>query len=599
MKKIISFILLFTLSLWAFAQDVKFTARANEVVELNEQFRLTFTVNAQPSGFKAPDLGAFNFSGPSTSQSSSFQMINGKTQQSFEFSYVFFMMPKKTGKFTIGAAQVTVGGKSYQTSPITIEVVSGSSGNSTSGSTSNTGNNTNSNTTSGTETGDVFVVLNLSKNSVYQGEHLVASAQIYTRETLRGFNDIKLPSYQGFWSQEIPTANNIQLQRTNYNGKVYDMGVLHKSLLFPQQSGSISIDPIQLEAIVRKVVDRRSFWGPTYDDVIVKIKSAVKKITVKPLPAGKPESFNGAVGSFEFSAKFDKTELKANDAAKLTITISGNGNLKLIDPLKVNFPPDFELYDPQIQSDIKNTADGAKGTTTIEYLVIPRTAGKFTVPAIEFSYFDPQKGIYVTKNSGDFNFTIQKSDDDGSGTQEAISFTKKDIQMMGNDIRHIKESRFDIAKAGSAFYGTLKFYLSYVILLGLFLVIFVLRRKQIQRNSDVVSLKNRRANKVSQKRLKLANQFLKENKKEAFYDEILLAMWGYVSNKLNIPQAQLSRDNILETFKNKSIEESLSVKFIKVLDECEFAKYSPAGQADMQQVYKDASEVILAMEQRM
>jgi len=595
MKKIISLILLYSLSSWAWAQDVKFTARANEVVELNEQFRLTFTVNAQPSGFKAPDLSAFNFSGPSTSQSSSFQMINGKTQQSFEFSYVFFMMPKKTGKFTIGAAQVTVGGKSYQTSPITIEVVSGSSSNTASGNTS--GSNTNK--TSENETGDVFVVLNLSKSSVYQGEHLVASAQIYTRETLRGFNDIKLPSYQGFWSQEIPTANNIQLQRANYNGKVYDMGVLHKSLLFPQQSGSLSIDPIQLEAIVRKIVDRRSFWGPTYDDVIVKIKSAVKKVTVKPLPDNKPESFNGAVGNFEFSAKFDKTELKANDAAKLTITISGNGNLKLIDPLKVTFPPDFELYDPQIQSDIKNTADGAKGTTTIEYLVIPRTAGKFTVPAVEFSFFDPQKGTYIIKSSGDFNFTIEKSDDDGTGTQEAISFTKKDIQMMGNDIRHIKENQFSIEKAGNPFYGTLKFYMTYAVLLVLFLVLFVLRRKQIQRNSDMVSLKNRRANKVSQKRLKLANQFLKENKKEAFYDEILLAMWGYVSNKLNIPQAQLSRDNILETFKNKKIEENLSEKFIKVLDECEFAKYSPAGQADMQQVYKDASEVILAMEQKM
>ncbi len=595
MKKIISLILLYSLSSWAWAQDVKFTARANEVVELNEQFRLTFTVNAQPSGFKAPDLSAFNFSGPSTSQSSSFQMINGKTQQSFEFSYVFFMMPKKTGKFTIGAAQVTVGGKSYQTSPITIEVVSGSSSNTASGNTS--GSNTNK--TSENETGDVFVVLNLSKSSVYQGEHLVASAQIYTRETLRGFNDIKLPSYQGFWSQEIPTANNIQLQRANYNGKVYDMGVLHKSLLFPQQSGSLSIDPIQLEAIVRKIVDRRSFWGTTYDDVIVKIKSAVKKVTVKPLPDNKPESFNGAVGNFEFSAKFDKTELKANDAAKLTITISGNGNLKLIDPLKVTFPPDFELYDPQIQSDIKNTADGAKGTTTIEYLVIPRTAGKFTVPAVEFSFFDPQKGAYITKSSGDFNFTIEKSDDDGTGTQEAISFTKKDIQMMGNDIRHIKENHFSIEKAGNPFYGTLKFYMTYAVLLVLFLVLFVLRRKQIQRNSDMVSLKNRRANKVSQKRLKLANQFLKENKKEAFYDEILLAMWGYVSNKLNIPQAQLSRDNILETFKNKKIEENLSEKFIKVLDECEFAKYSPAGQADMQQVYKDASEVILAMEQKM
>jgi hypothetical protein len=594
MKKTILFIIICLQSFSIWSQEVKFVTRVNQVVELNEQFRLTFAVNAQGSAFKAPDLSTFNYSGPSTSTSSSYQFINGKTTQNFENSYVYFMMPKKTGKFTIGSAQITIDGKVYKTEPVTIEVVSGSTAGNNNNSNSGNSNQTN---TSTTETGDVFVTLNLSKNSVYQGEHLVASVQIYTRETLRGFNDIKLPSYQGFWSQEIPTANNIQLQRANYNGKVYDMGVIHKSLLFPQQSGTINIEPVQIEAIVRKVIDRRSIWGAVYDDVIVKLKSQVKNLIVKPLPEGKPASFNGAVGNFEFSAKFDKTELKANDAAKLTINISGGGNLKLIDPLKVGFPPDFEVYDPQVNSNIKNTVDGAKGSTTIEYVVIPRVGGEFVIPAIEFSYFDPQKGIYVSKKSEEFHFKIEKSDEDGTGNQNAVSFTKKDIQLMGNDIRHIKENRFELVKSGNTFFGTLNFYLAYILILFVFGIVFVLKRKQIKQNSDIVSVKNRKAHKISEKRLKLAKKYLEENKKEPFYDEILRAMWGYVSDKLNIPPSQLTRDTILDIFRTKKVSDELSSKFISVLDACEYAKYAPAGQADMQAVYKNASDTIQSMEQ--
>jgi len=598
MKKLFLIFSLIFLSFSIFAQEVQFIAKASSVVELNEAFQLSFSVNANGSGFKAPNLSPFRASGPSTSSSSSYQFINGKTQQSVQNAFVYYMQPTKVGKFTIGSAEITVNGKVYKTNPISIEVVSGSSGNN-SNTTPNTSSNTSTESTeqTGNEKGDIFVTVSLSKTSVYQGESLNASVKIYTRESLSGFQDIKLPSYQGFWSQEIPTANNIQLERVNYNGKVYSMGVLNKSLLFPQRIGTITVDPANIEAVIRKETGRRSFWGPSYSEVVVKLKSSAEKVIVKPLPEGAPASFNGAVGDFTFTAEFDKTQMKANDAARLKITISGNGNLKLIDPLKVIFPPDFEVYDPQITNDIKNTVGGAKGSTTIEYVVIPRVAGEFSIPALEFSYFDPNKQRYITLKSKDFNFKIDKSADGETGNgNDAVSFTKKDVQLMGTDIRHIKENKFSIAKVGIPFYGSFNFYASYIILSILFLVVFFIRRKQVQRNSDIANVKNRRASKISQKRLKLANKFLTENKKEPFYDEILKASWGYVSDKLNIPNSQLSRDTILETFKTKNIDPELSAKFIKVLDECEFAKYSPAGQADMQQVYKSASEVIQAME---
>lgn len=590
MKKIL--VIVFSLlNLTLLAQEVTFVAKANKVVELNEQFQLSFTVNANGRGFKPPNLSAFRANGPSTSTSSSFRSINGKMTQSVENSFIYYMQARKIGKFTIGSAQITVDGKTYKSNPITIEVVKGSAGNTA----NNNSGTTNSET--GSEKGDIFVTVGLNKTSVYQGEGIVATVRIYTRESLSGFQDIKMPDYQGFWSQEIPTAQNIQLQRTKYNGKVYSMGVLQKSLLFPQRVGIIKIDPAKIEALVRKETGRRTFWGPQYKEVVVNLRSAARTVKVKPLPDGKPESFNGAVGDFSFSAEVDKTELKTNDAARLKLRISGNGNLKLIDPLEVKFPPDFEVYDPQVENNIKNTVGGAKGSTTIEYVVIPRVAGEFTIPPIEFSYFDPDKKRYITKKSDELLFKIEKSADGEFGAGgDAISFTKKDVQMLGNDIRHIKENRFSISRVGSVFYASLNFYLSYAGILLLFVLIFFIRRKQIQRNADVVSVKNRRANKISRKRLKKANKFLRENKKEAFYDEILMALWGYVSDKLNIPRAELSRDNILETFAERQINKDLSDKFIKVLDDCEFAKYSPSGEADMALVYKSTSEVIQDME---
>jgi len=593
MRKVLNIFLFLMITCSVFGQDdVSFTASAPKVVAVGEQFHLKFVVNAKGSGFKMPDLGDFNvLAGPHTSSSSSIQIINGQMSQNVTYTFTCILQAVKEGNYTVSEAVVTVKGKQYKSNTLNIEVVKGNlpvpehkqqQKNEQAGNVSNE---------------DLFVRVIADKTNVYQGEHIIVTIKVYTRLDLMGFNNMKFPSYDGFYAQEIETPSQVSLHRENVGGQIYNVGLMKKSILFPQRSGVITVEPFELDCAVRKRIKRRShsifddFFG-SYQRVNKKVKSTPVKITVKPLPPNKPESFNGAVGNFDMKAVIDKTDVKTNDAVTLKVKISGNGNVKLIDPLNIDFPPDFETYDPEIAANVKNSVSGSSGSKVFEYLIIPRHAGKFRIAPLVFSYFDTRLKKYKTISSDEFIINVTKGDE--TETTNVISgFGKEDVKFIGSDIHFIKKNDFKLARIGTTLFGSVNFYLTYSASLLAFLVIFVLRRNQIKRNSNIMLVKHRKANKISRKRLRTAYMHLKQNNKEEFYDELLKALWLYLGDKLGIQVASLSKDNVKEMLEKQNIDKELINDFERITDMCQFARYAPADEAQqMETAYSDAGKII-------
>ncbi len=572
------------------ADNVRFTMSTPNVVSTNEQFRLTLALNEQGENIKLPEMSDFDvLMGPSTSTSYNFQSINGKTVQSRNFSYTFVLRAKKEGKFTIRPASIEVDGKVYQSNSINIEVVKGSAKK------SNTQrNNTTQQSSQNIEKNDLFAKIHLSKSSVYKGEHLVATFKVYTKVQLSGFDDVKFPSFEGFWTQDIDIPKNIQLTREAYNGQIYNVGILKKMVLFPQQTGKIKIDPLRLEC---RIV-QRTRAGSVFDDFFatprtVKAIATSNPVTidVKPLPA-EPQEFSGAVGSFKITSSIDKTEVKANDAITLKTTISGNGNLKLIDPLTIGFPVDFEVYDPKTSSSVRTTEKGTTGSITHEYLFQPRHAGEYTIPAVVFVYFDPAQGKYITRKTQSYTLTVEKSDDP-QGTTVVSSFSKEDVRFIGKDIRYIKQGKTNLRKTNYTFFGTLEFFLIYLIAIVVLGIIYLLNQKRVKDNANLALVRNRRASKLARKHLKKASGYLKSNNNEAFYDAVLKAFWGYLSDKLNLTVADLNRETAVASLKGNNVKEELINEFIDIVDTCEFARFAPSAEhAQMSSWFKKAESVM-------
>lgn len=579
--------------------QVSFKASAPRVVEMGEQFRISYAINARGSDFQQPNFGEFRvLSGPNVSQSSSVQIVNGNMKQEVSYTYSFVVMPLKEGKHAIPSATIEVKGKSYSSNTLEIEVVKGNrSATTVGGERSSTVDNTNANDKG------LFVAVNVNKNTLYQGESLVAEIKVYTQKSLAGFEDIKFPPFTGFWSQDIESPQQIQLHRENVNGQVYEVGLFKKVLLFPQRSGEIVIDPFEITMITQQRVRSNNpfddFFGGSYRRVPYKLASKAVKINVKPLPANKPGDFNGAVGKFTMSANLDKNQVKANEAINLKIKIAGNGNLKLIKPLKVDFPPDIDVYDPKTSLNSKASASGVNGSIVFDYLFIPRYAGKYRIAPITFSYFDTSTKTYKTLSSNEFEIVVEK----GSGDEEMTSgvvqgLTKEDVKYIGKDIRFLK-TNFSLSKIEKPIFGSLWFYLLYIASMSLFIVIILVRRVQIKQNANQAKLKNRKANKVSKKRLKKASAFMKNNEDEKFYDEILKAIWGYLSDKLVIPVANLSKDNVSEIMEKNKVDSETIETLMQLLDACEFARFAPASvTGGMDDIYKKASSLISKLDQK-
>jgi hypothetical protein len=579
------------------AQDVSVTAEGPGVVELGEQFVVNFSVNAKPSNFQAPDMKDFYvLSGPNQSTSQNFQIINGKASQSITVTYTYYLQATKSGTFNIPPAVVTVDKKDYTSNSLVIEVVG----------TQNQPKTEQQEETPSAQAQvpdeELFVSVVTDKSSVYQGEHIIATLKIYTRLSISGFGSSEMPDFAGFWTKEIETPTQINLQRENVGGVIYNTGVIRKVILFPQKTGDITISPFKLETYVRQQIKTpRSifddFFGPSYQDVPKMLTSKPVIINVKPLPADKPAGFSGAVGALNIESEIDKTQVATNDAVTIKIKVKGNGNLNLIEAPKIDFPPDFDNFDPKVTSNITNSAGGQTGSKTFEYLIIPRHAGNYRIPPVVFSYFDLNRKQYQTLTTSEFKISVAKgSEEESVAVMSGLS--KEELKILGSDILFIKSEPFKTYPAGKIMFGTLPFYGLYAGSFIIFLAVVLIRRAHIRKIQNEELVRNRKANKVAKERLRQASAHLKQNKTEAFYESILKALWGYLSDKLNIPLSELSRETVGKALSVHITDSTPVDDLINLIDVCEMARFAPSADTQaMDKVYSDSVRLISKLEQ--
>jgi len=567
---------------FAGADNVRFIMSAPNVVSAGEQFRLSFTLNESGSDLQLPDLSNFEvLMGPSTTQSSSIQIINGKTTQELSFSYIFILRAKEEGTFTIQPASVKAGGKVYQSNELKIQVVKGQVPQQGSSSTQQQQSESQGSLSSEITKDELFVRTELDKHSVYKGEQVIATVKIYVSPTvpITGFEDVKLPSFEGFWTQDIEIPGQINFTREVHDGKIYQVGTLKKTLLFPQQTGKIRIDPFEITTTIRQQIKRqRSFFDDFFDNyrtVSARITSDPVTVTVRDLPAA-PAGFYGGVGNMSFSAKPDKLETRSNEAVSFRISITGSGNLRLIEAPKVDFPADFEAYDPKEADNFNVTASGMSGTKTFEYLFIPRYAGDFSIPPVTFASFNPSTGQYAVQSSPEYKIHVEKGDD-SQNTTVTSAYSKEDVKYIGKDIRYIKQNEYKLRNKAALFFGSSFYWMINLGSLFIFLLVAVIYRKKLRENANLQLVRTKKANKVARKRLREASHFMKQNKAEEFYESVLRAYWGYLSDKLNIPVADLNREKASDTLIKRGVEQDVIADFVSLLDTCEFARYAPSA----------------------
>ncbi|WP_019538365.1 BatD family protein [Proteiniphilum acetatigenes] len=588
----------------AFGQ-VTFKASAPAAVVEGEQFRLSFILtNNVGKDLRIPDLPDFDILfGPTTTTSSSQQIINGKTSSESSVTYTYILMAKKTGKFTIPPAFIKVDGSNYESNSLQIEVLppDESSSQGAAPGSNRSGDRSSGAGTATVSANDAFIRAIVSKNDPYEQEGFTVTFRLYTTLNVVNFGKIQFPEFEGFMVEEVELPSNQQLQLERYNGRNYFTADLRKTLLFPQRSGQISIPRGSLEMVFSVPSGRRvsTFFGT--QEVMVDVKKELVtnplSINVKPLPANRPSSYANAVGAFTLKSGINSTEVKANEAITVTLEISGTGNMKLIRNPGIEFPNNFEVYDPTVTNSLNVTTNGLTGIRKIEYMAIPRYEGSYTIPAVEFTYFDPTKNRYETLSMPEQKLQIAKGD---PGSSAVSTFVNRQDVRVEQDIRFLKTGEPAYLSATTFLVGSLNYWLWYLIPLLILIVLYIINRKQARENANVALMRTRKANKTAIKRLKTANKYLKEQDKEHFYNEVLRAIWGYFSDKLSIPLARLSRNNIEEELSRKGISEQLAGRFIEILNTCEFARYAPAeSNAEMDRIYNDTMKAIEEMENRL
>lgn len=595
-------VLLLSLSFVTKGQEVVFQGQAQSSVLLGEKFQLVYTLNTTGSDLRLPDLDDFQIlMGPSTSKSYSMTSINGVMKQETTLSFTYILKSNKEGRLTIPPASIVVKGEKIMSNPVVINVVKGDARSAASGDEGAASREEVGNLSSE----DLFVTQTLNKSSVYQGEGVVLTTRIYTRLNIDGISDIKQPELSQFVVQDLIGPEAIQWNVENVNGRTYNVGVYQSKVLLPQKSGKITIEPIDFEFMVKQRVARRS--SSIFDDffesnqrlVKSRVKSKPLSLTVKSLPTPEPESFTGGVGNFNMKVSLSKDKVKADDGITLTLDVTGEGNLRILEGPKLKFPTDFDIYDPKVSSNLNVSGLGAKGTKTFEYLIIPRHAGSYSIPAIEFSFFNPSDGRYKTVTAGPFNIEVEKGDASSASSAQSFrgSNSREEVKYLGQDIRFIKNSSEGLKPIGSFILGSFSFSLGIIVPLALFVLALLLYRKRMFEDANVHLVKNRKATKIARKRLVAASRFLKEDKKEAFYDEVMRALWGYLSDKLNLPLSELTKDNAKAEMVKHGVDEALSAQFMEVLDNCEFARYAPSAvSGTMADLYQKTMDIISELE---
>ena len=595
------------------ADDVVFRATAPSQVIVGKPFQLTYSVNQRSKDLRAPEMPDFDvLAGPYTSTSSSTSFVNGKRTSSFSQTYTYTLMAQREGTFTIAPASIRVSGSEYTSNGVRITVLpEDEQPQQTQQPSRQTGaqqQQTQQSSNSGSVSSEnLFIRTIVSKTRVHEQEAILLSYKLYFAgvDVAQFTNNTKIPEFTGFLKQDLEQGE-IQTELEHYNGRNYQTATLYRTLLYPQHSGEIKIDPASFEAVlrvqtraqVRSIFD--DFFG-TYTNVTRAITAPGVTVHVDALPSGKPAGFSGGVGHFTLTPSISQTELQTNDAVTIRLDITGTGNMKLLKTPTVDWPEGFEPYDPKVTNNFKTTTAGVSGTKSIEYLAIPRASGDYTIPAVTFSYFDTQDDTYKTLSTPEYTIHVKKGANEQTGNAVVNNYVnKEDIKQLGSDIRYINTAvpTLQPKRAVWVEYGSLTFWLLYLVPLCVALLLFVIFRKQIKENADITRVRYKHANKVAQKRLKKAGKLLKENQKEAFYEEIERAAWTYLSDRLSIPTADLNKDNISSILREKGVSEDLIKEVNNVLSTAEFARYAPSSDHTMDDLYKATNRLIDQLEEQ-
>lgn len=582
------------------AGNIVFQAKAPSSVVMGSAFQLVYSINtlADPNELRTPPISGFDVvAGPFTTRSE--QSINGVYSSSMTFTLM--LMPKKVGTYSIGPGSITVNKQRYMSNGLSIRVLppdknaprqSGGGGFSSEGGTS----------FQSASNQDVFMRAIVSKTKVYEQEAFLVTYKLYSIPDIVGFEDVKFPDFKNFVMQQIDLSNDRQTQLEHYNGRNYTTAVIYQVLLFPQRSGVITIDPASCTAIIRlrnhaRVRSIFDDFFDTYQDVKKVLVAPAIRIDVAPLPSqGKPATFSGAVGNFQLSSNLSKTIVKTNDAVTLEVTVSGTGNLKLINNLPVTFPQSFDTYEPKVDNNYRTTSTGITGTKTIDYLAIPRQAGDYTIAPVSFSYFDVATHSYKTLSTPAYKIHVDQGPVSNNSVVNNMT-QKENVKLLNQDIRYIDTNNFRISRRQSFLIQSNLFLLAYLIVLLMAIGLFLIFRKQARDNANIALTRTKKANKMALRRMKLASMYLKQNNKEQFYEEVLKAIWGYMSDKLNIPTADLTKQAMETGLLDRKIDVTLIQRLMELLHTCEFAQYAPSQSVQaMDKVFDEAVAVIEALE---
>ena len=603
------------LTLWA---QPSMRVEVHNIVELQERFNVVFVVEGEnsPSDFQWEAGDDFSVVwGPQKGSSTSIQIINGKTTRSSQTSYTYILQARKTGTFTIQPAVAKVKGTEVRSKAVTIQVVdgggsqaaaSGQQGGSQEGGQQQS--QARGSSQSATGNADIFMRLSMSRGSVVVGEPVTATLKIYHRANLVGFENAKFPTFKGFWSQEVETPSNIEFQREQVDGTMYNAAVLRRWVIIPQKSGDQTIEPAEIVCLVN-VQRPRSSTGSIFDDffgndyVTTRQRVSTKGATlhVSALPAGAPASFGGGVGEFHVQARLSKDSLKTHDAASLLVTVSGKGNIALLEAPKVSFPPDFESYD--VKTTVNTDKSGTSGSKTFEYPFIPRSPGEFTIGPLQYGYYDVKQRKYESTATPVLSLKVARSAQTGSSAVQdggsTLVVDRKGVKNLGEDIRFIRTKTALGTDKGFLVHST-AWWITLVLMLLAGVGCWLGMRKAAARRADVAGNRNRKATRMALKRLSTAREFLQKNLYTAFYEELHRSLIGFIGDKLSMDMADQNKENISAALLAGSVPEATVTEFVDLLSACEEARYSPdAGHEAMNAHYEQAVKLITTIDSSM
>lgn len=609
------FVIIFIISFYAdvYAQ-VSCTAQAPSQVGVGQAFRYQVTLNEKPSKISSPNFANFDvLNGPSQGSSTSVSIVNGQMSKSSSYTYTYTLSASKEGSYTIPPMTFTVDGSSVKSNSVTIKVVEGSSGGggSQQGQSGQRGRQQSQQQASSFDKKDVFVKAYCSNTNPYVGEQVIVTHKLYVPSSVNGgyqVTHVNAPTQTGLWSYTLgnPDAEAPRTTET-IDGKKYTVFEVRRTAVFPQKSGQITVTPFEIGFVARVIYTAAPsndpfdmFFGSRQyaQDYELDLKSNSVVLHCKELPkAGKPDDFSGLVGSFTISSNLSRNELKTNDAANLTITISGTGNLQHIEAPLMDFPSDFDVTDPKISDQINTAGNSVTGSRNFEYIIIPREAGEFSIPSASFSYFDIKTHSYKTLKTEVYKVKVEKGKGD-AGTA-VVSANQKDIKFLSKDIRYIKTNGNAFHAQRTDFYGSPWFIVALILPFLLLLIFIIVWRKTMETKQDVALMKDRKANKVAKKRLKRAGQLLKAGQKEDFYVEISQVLWGYMSDKFRIPLSVLSMDTVEEKLREKKVRDEDVNDFLTTLNQCEFARFAPGDSTQMMnEMFDRARDFMVKIERR-